>query len=409
MLSVCVVGGGAAGAAAAEEAVEAGASVTLIERSEALATRHADWPDLLSPSGTDPDQHSPVEPSEAKVRLGETVLSVSESCSVVTSRGKARFDSVVLASGSRPSFPTVPGLRKPGVFILDSLESCKSVGAGLEASISVVVSGRGIPALRVADRLRGGGRQVTLFNGGRSDDVAPLGEMHLTMERAAADRGVVLVGSQIERAVGMDAVEGVIRGGRVFSCDMLVIVPTPMPRTPQLGVERGQKGGVLVDSGLRSSSKGIYAAGGCAEFGLPLRTRVFDTVASARTSGRVAGANAGGLRTKFTAVRSIDTTVFGLRLASVGLTLEEALSTGNPANAVTLTFGRTAICSVVYRRLDGKVLGIQLVGEPEASHVDLTFAVSRGVSLTELAYGHLTGSTDISLVAQTAREGLRRA
>lgn len=61
-------------------------------------------------------------------------------------------------------------------------------------------------------------------------------------------------------------------------------------------------------------------------------------------------------------------------------------------------------CTIAFERSTGRVLGVEAVETADAVPADVSSVASGSASLRTLAYG---GSSDISLVSETARLGLR--
>ncbi len=408
MLRVCIIGGGHAGTAAAFEAADRGAQVTLLEKSERLPNPNVDWPELLDRTDPPDPEHARIEEAGISVRLGERVVAVGSSGAVSTARSKEDFSAVVLATGSRASPPIEPGLRKPGVFVLDRIEAYAALKNEVKPNGALVVSGVGLLSLKVAQKLSGSGRQVTLLAGDEWERAIPFPEAHAMLEAAGAAAGVRIVGATMTRTLGIGGVEAVVAAGRVFPCDTLVVLPRMVPCIPQVSVVLSPAGGVAVDSNLRSSSPRIFAAGDCADSGIPPNPRMERTIVAATASGRIAGANASGRHVAYNPVQVFDAELFGLRLAFAGLGLGDALLAGFDAAMVSKRWSATSQCWIVYGRPDSRILGIRLIGAPARSFREIAFVVSHRLSLQELAYDDLSNSTDISAVAETAREGLKR-
>ncbi len=406
MVRVCVVGGGQAGVSAAFEAATSGARVTLLERSPRLRGEHSSQSEFVKVCAY--GKMESVQSLGVELKLEEPVVKVGASCTVRTSRATTAYDAIVLATGSRLSFKPFPGIRKPGVISLDRPDALDPLKDRYPAARSVVVSGSGLSALKVADKLSGEGRRVALLTrgGGADDLLSP--EAASLLRSAAAEAGVSFVNSEVDRALGLEAVEAVLAGGRVLPCDLLVIVPEMVPFVPPVEADMHHSGAVIVDSFLQSSYAGIFAAGECAylsKSGILGGALVGSTT---RASGRAAGANASGRKVSFSPVRAFESEIFGLRLSCVGPSQLEVRRKSLDAG-ITQASSSQGLCSIVFDRRDSRILGAQIVGKPGGQVLDfLTQAVSQGVSLIGMAYQELSDSTDISLVSETAREGLRR-
>ncbi len=144
----------------------------------------------------------------------------------------------------------------------------------------------------------------------------------------------------------------------------------------------------------------IYAAGDCCESHHRIsQRRVHAPLGDiANKQGRIAGANIGGQNLSFPGiVGSICFKVFGLEVASTGLTEEEAREAGMNAASVTIqgvskgySFPGSSELQIrlVADTENGRLLGAQAVGgDGVVSRINaLATALTGGLSLEELAY-----------------------
>ncbi|HYJ11152.1 MAG TPA: nitrite reductase large subunit NirB, partial [Polyangiaceae bacterium] len=190
---------------------------------------------------------------------------------VLSSSGEwIRFDNVVLATGSAPFVPPIPGTDKPGVFVYRTIEDLiaireyaktAKVGAvlgggllGLEAAKAVHDLGIETHVIEFAPRLMP--RQLDAA-GGRllAKSVEALG-VKVHCSKAATS----ILGD--ERATGL-----VFKDGDTLDCDLIVISAGIRPRDElarDAGLALGERGGILVDDHLRTSDQDIFAIGECA-------------------------------------------------------------------------------------------------------------------------------------------------
>lgn len=403
MTRVAIIGAGTAGYEAAAEASRNEAEVVLLERSDSWEPSWHSWPDLIhSPEHS---EKPPTLPNDVELIHGADATSVGPG-SILTADGRrVKFDSVVVGSGGEFMSVAFPGRRKRGVVILDNLEMYAELGRERSSMAHVVIRGEGGHALRVADGLSGTGRKVTLLAAPWIEKFASK-EVASVVRDAAARKGVSIIDSKLDGAVGCGHVEAVIAGGTVVPCDTLAVLPVRGPRVPRTSAEAGVSGGLLVDKYLRSSSPGLYAAGWTAEprVGLPHHRTLEGAAAK---SGRVAGANATGHRLVFHLPRFAEASFFGIRWARVGHSLCEARGQGSMVSEISHRWSQGSACSIVYERPSGKIVGVELVVEEENERLGFIAALTPPTSLQAVAYGVSSDSSDISLVSDTARLGLQ--
>jgi len=159
MVRVGVLGGGTAGVEAAREAAIRGAEVTLIERSEKGDLPWDCWPDLI---GRPPKGGARIaRPEDCCYRtLRATATSAGSRLVTFSTGARHSFDRVVLCTGSAFVPPTLHGVRKSGVHVLDSAEGYACLRDQCASSENVVVCGEGFRGLAVSEGLAAPGRMV---------------------------------------------------------------------------------------------------------------------------------------------------------------------------------------------------------------------------------------------------------
>jgi D-hydroxyproline dehydrogenase subunit alpha len=401
-LRVAVVGAGDAGTAAATEASRAGASVTIFDACQPSSAPKALWPTLLTDPRGMPHEVRFPDPESVHVATDAKVVGV-DGGSVHTARGRIRFDAVVLSTGSVASWRRVGGVSKPGVFVLDSEAAFRRLAACRSASDRWAVWGSGPLAALVAERLSEESGVLAFAPGGPFSSYLGDGAS-ARLALAAAGSGHEVVPLAPERVVGEGKVEAVVAAGRVFPCDALVVVPSWLPSPLPSSASLGLAGGVAVDSEMSSSICGLFAAGDCAEVRLGTTTTPLPFRQAAVTMGSVAGRNAAGLRTAVDVLQSYATVAYGAEVGFCGLTLALARRAG--FDAVEHCADGDPFCTVVARRPDSRVLGLQSIGPgSERAVAKASAMVSSGCRLEDLAYPG-AGSNDISAFVDAAREAM---
>lgn len=190
---------------------------------------------------------------------------------VVDARGwRQPFHKLVLAVGSRPYVPRVPGVDLPGVFRFRDLSDVERLLSRSAArSRRLVVLGGGLLGLEAARALQRGHTDVTVVHRGPWLMNRQLDEAAAEILRAhVASLGIrVKLNDSIAEVLGWDSVNGVRLTGRgLIPCDTLVIAAGILPnldlaRDAGLAVAQG----IRVDDHLRTSDPDIYAVGECAE------------------------------------------------------------------------------------------------------------------------------------------------
>lgn len=225
-----------------------------------------------------------------RTRFGCRVAAIDRERREVADEAGRRYayGRLVLAVGSRPVIPELPGMRLPGVFTLRDLADAQRLAARVVRSRRTVVLGGGLLGLEAARGMRRFHTQVTVIDHAdrlMSRQLDTEGGL-LLAERVRAEGIEVILGDRLLRVLGEAGVAGLeLRSGRTLACDTLVVAAGIRPNVELAlwaGISVGR--GIRVDDGLRTSDPHIYALGECAEH----RGQVYGLVAPGYEQAAVA-------------------------------------------------------------------------------------------------------------------------
>lgn len=313
------------------------------------------------------------------LRLGEAVTEVDLDAGRVrtSAGGEAAFDSLLLATGSRPFIPPVPGADMEGVFALRSAADARALRAHAKQCGAAVLVGGGLLGLEAGSALAKLGlkvRVVEFFDRllPRQLDAAGAAKLQELLE----GRGFEFhLGAKAQRITGQGRVEGLdLEGGQSLEAGLVLFSAGIRPcldLAQQMGLDTDK--GVKVDDRLMTSREGVWAAGDLVEH----RGRIYGIWPASREQGEVAGANmAGGAALYQGTVMSNSLKVVGVDLTSAG----DIDAEGKHDAAVYEAEG-------VYRKIvadgDGKMIGIIFFGTTDGVR-QAQQALERGVNV-----GHL--------------------
>ncbi|MFB3816846.1 MAG: FAD-dependent oxidoreductase [Candidatus Methylomirabilales bacterium] len=259
---VVVIGGGPAGCEAARASRIRGHEVTLLEKAGSLGGQFA----LASRSPYKADFTRLVEHYAAELsRLGVDVR-LGTPATLETLRA-LRPDAVLVATGSVPARPPMPGVASPHVTTAHQVLS----GEWAVTTGPMVVLGGGATGLETAEYLAGRGLAVTvveMLEAVGRDIQAGLGVRESLLERLAA-RGVrILTGRRAERILP-DAVEisdrPLLGGGRLTllpaAAVVLALGQTPGPHFAEWAAELGAEWHVIGDCWTPGNAMAAIHAG----------------------------------------------------------------------------------------------------------------------------------------------------
>lgn len=177
----------------------------------------------------------------------------------------ARYDQLVLATGSSPRPLGIPGADLPGVHTLRRLADADALGPLLRAGgHNVVVIGGGWIGMEVAAVARAHGNEVTVLCRGSAPLASALGgEMGRVFQRLHEDHGTrVVTGIAADHIEGEGQVSAVLAGGERFPADLVIAGVGALPNTAlaeAAGIETDH--GILTDASFRTSDPAVFAVG----------------------------------------------------------------------------------------------------------------------------------------------------
>ncbi|MFF7790379.1 FAD-dependent oxidoreductase [Streptomyces sp. NPDC007991] len=192
---------------------------------------------------------------------------------VITSDGAVtRYDALVLATGSRPFVPPVPGHDLPGCFVYRTFDDLDAIREAAREQGPGVVVGGGLLGLEAANALRLLGVRPHIV------ELAPR-LMPLQLDDGGArvlTRLVTGLGLRVHCGTGVRAVHPAADGrvgqialtdGTALDARMVVFSAGVRPRDElagPAGLATGERGGFLVDDLCRTGDPGVWAVGECA-------------------------------------------------------------------------------------------------------------------------------------------------
>ncbi|MFC9950979.1 nitrite reductase large subunit NirB [Streptomyces prasinus] len=318
-----------------------------------------------------------IEDHGIELRVGDPAESVDREAREVTARSGlvVGYDVLVLATGSYPFVPPVPGKDAEGCFVYRTIEDLLAIEEYAKNAATGAVVGGGLLGLEAAGALDGLGltshivefaprlMPVQVDEGGGA-----------ALLRTIEDRGLSVhtgVGTQ-EIVTGADgSVTGMrLSDGSELATDLVVFSAGVRPRDQlarDCGLTVGERGGIAVDEQCRTvADPRVFAIGECA---LAADGRVYGLVAPGYEQARTAAAAiaADGTdeadRLTFTgADLSTKLKLLGVDVASFG----DAHGTTDGCLDVVYSDSRAGLYKKLVVGGDGTLLGGILVGDAEA-------------------------------------------
>jgi dihydrolipoamide dehydrogenase len=309
-------------------------------------------------------------------------------------QSEVRAKAILIATGSEPTFPPIPGVELPGIISGEAATELRELPQRL------VIVGGGVIGLEMASLFHALGvgvivveMQPTLLPG--------VGETALTqrLRGSLRRRGVdIRLRSPVKAiARGEGRCHRVIlashRGEEIVEGDLVIMATGRRPRTAALGLAElgvtmeGQS--IVVDEFMQTSVAGLYAAGDCTGGSMLASVASYE--------GLIAAQNIMGSR-RGADYRAVPNAIFTIpELASVGLTEHEASQQGTASRVSRFPFSASARALVlgdtegqvriVCDAATGRVLGVHIMG-PHATELiaEASLAVRLGLTAAEVAH-----------------------
>jgi len=260
---------------------------------------------------------------------------------VTTAGGKTvGYDRLVLATGSVPIVPPIPGVAKENVFaIRKDVPYLNQMCQAIDQASDLVIVGCGFIGVEIAEecKRRHSGVNIRIVEMLRHCLQLVYDEdFCIQAERTLRDEGIdLLLDEKVEALLGNGQVSGIrLVSGQEVKADLVIMGIGAAPNiaiAQEAGLEIGPGRGIEVDRYMQTSDNRIFACGDCAD-----KVSFFDGKPSglklasiATMEARIAGANLFGPRRVNMGVIGVYSTLLGnTAFAAAGLTAATAREKG---------------------------------------------------------------------------------
>lgn len=408
---VVIVGGSAAGIEAAITAQKQyKPDKVIIVRKEEKALAPCGIPYIMGTLGSAEKNIMPDTLLGNAELLIDEVTSIDRGAKSVTTAGGETigYDRLILATGSRPIVPPIPGADLKNVFtIRKEIDYLQQLQDALKQAKDVVIVGGGFIGAEFADECRKMGLNVTIVE--LLEHCLMLNcdeDFCIRTEDKLKEVGVqVNTTCRVKSIVGDTKAEYVeCEKGLRFKADVVILAIGVVPNTElarDAGLEIGDQKGIWVDQYMMTSDPNIFAIGDCAEkfcffTGKPIATRLASV---ATREARIAAANLFQIRRR----RNQGTIgVFGTMIADTaigvaGLTERVAKSLGfnlvtGEAAAVdkhpgAMPGAKELRVKLIFDQDSGKMIGGEACGGVTAGEIAniMAQAIAAGMTANDIA------------------------
>lgn len=282
------------------------------------------------------------------------------------------YDKLLLATGSRPWLPAIPGCDLEGVSTFHSLKDAKTIFTQTATARTAVIIGAGFAGLEAAYALARKGLKVAVVE--RCGQILPnqldaqgAAIIHRDLERM----GVQIILNQSVAAInGTDRATGVILAEKPQVQADFVIVATGTEPNKDLASHAGLETarGIRVSNRLQTSAPHVFAAGDAIEIDdVSTGKRMpSSTWFNAVLQGKYAAYNMAGRTRPYTGAVGIQNAVqfHQIPAISLGQVLVDSDSREN-VEVVSLSEGEAIYKKLVLK--DGRIVGMVFVGDIQKS------------------------------------------
>ncbi|WP_129667109.1 nitrite reductase large subunit NirB [Phytoactinopolyspora endophytica] len=218
------------------------------------------------PEGCYDDEH-------CVLHLGESAVSIDRDAKTVTTASgrTVGYDALVLATGSSPFVPPIPGADLDGCFVYRTIEDLDAIRERAGTAGAGAVIGGGLLGLEAANALRSLGVETHVV------EFAPR-LMPAQVDQGGGEmlrRKVEELGLGIHTGTATQTIEALDDGrlrmtfadAEPLDVGMVVFSAGIRPRDQlarESGIQVGERGGIVVDEGCRTSDPAVWAIGECA-------------------------------------------------------------------------------------------------------------------------------------------------
>jgi len=284
------------------------------------------------------------------LNIGEVVEIERDRRIVTTVDGEQiHYNKLILAMGSLPVVPPIPGADKEGIFALRKpVPYLERMIEAMDKAKSIVIVGCGFIGVEIAEQCRKR----------RDTDIKVVEmlrhclqltydeEFCIKAEEELAAQNIEILGSdRVEAFLGDGKVERVgLSSGREIAADMVIMgigARANVELAERASLEIGPTGGIQVNRYMQTSDENIFACGDCAE-----KVSFYDGRPSTLKLASIAAMEA----------RIVGANLFGLRRANVGV-----------IGVYSTLLGNTAFCAAGLTESGAKEKGYRIiVGTAEA-------------------------------------------
>jgi len=395
-MKIIIVGGVAGGATAAARLrrLDENAEIIILERTGFVSYANCGLPYYIGGTITDESALTLQTPESFKrrfridVRVHNEVTAIDvagKSVSVTRTEDgstyRETYDKLILAPGAQAVRPDTPGIDDPRIVTLRTVEDTLAIHERIATAkpTRAAIVGGGFIGLEMAENLIEAGIPTTLLQ--RSAQVLPPIDYDMACQVHAylRDHGLDLrLNTPIESYEPLeDGVRVHLADGEFLDADLVLLAIGVVPETHlarEAGLTLGQKGSIVTDEHMRTSSPDIWAVGDAVEIKRLVADQrgLIALAGPANRQGRIAADDICGRPSSYAgSLGSSVIKLFDMTVASTGLSEKGAQAAGiaydtvvtfSPSHATYYPGATSMTIKTLFAPDTGRILGAQIVG-----------------------------------------------
>lgn len=338
-----------------------------------------------------------------------TSIDLEEQSVRLESGKELSYDYLVIATGSKPFIPPIPGTDLEGVYTLICREDGEHIAEALNAGEvkSGLVIGAGLIGLQTAIAFSKRGIKTTVIE--RLPSLIPTlldAEISSIVKDYLEPDITFILGKTVDAIRGRGRVESVLAGGEELPADIVLLSAGMRPDIDlanDAGIDIGESGGIVTDRALRAQKGGshldnVFALGDCAEVidAVTFGPRLSQLASTALIQSRVVADNILGIGSSYDPCLSpTAASLSGLQVGSVGITTETARRFGIPVmSGISSRFTKARffpntkriIAKLIFEASSERLIGAQILAEETvAGRInELTLGIREGITARDI-------------------------
>lgn len=325
-LPIIIIGNGPVGMRAAKELLNKVSNTPLIIYGEEQQEPY-NRVQLSSWLAGDVDWHSLLQPltqhdnTKVEQRFGYKIIHIDTINKTVQDNSgyEQSYSKLILATGSNPYEPNIPGINQHGVYTFRNFKDANSLIARRARTHHTVILGGGLLGIESAHAMQKNNTKVTLIEHGDRLLSSQLdSNASEILKNEILNLGIkLIIGDSVTEILGEDRVEGItLRSGIHLACDTIILSTGIRPnielaKQANLSYRRG----IIVNDSMQTSNDDIYAIGECAEH----RDKIYGLVAPGLEQASVAAAHISNIDNLYSgSVAASRLKVIGTQVFSMG-------------------------------------------------------------------------------------------